>query len=176
MSLDKALRFVFAREGGFVNDSADRGGATNMGVTQSVYDRYRIALGILTPLSVEFMRPDEAATIYKDRYWTPAQCFRMFEPLDLVHMDSTVQHGQGNSSRMLQQALGVAVDGRVGLNTIAALIKADAKSLMQDYLHYRDLFYDEIIANDPSQVRFRNGWENRMLALRAEVDTYYQEQ
>ena len=36
----KALKFVLAREGGYVNNPNDKGGATNKGITQNTYNAY----------------------------------------------------------------------------------------------------------------------------------------
>lgn len=38
---DQCLKFVLEREGGYVNHPADRGGPTNKGIVQKVYDQYR---------------------------------------------------------------------------------------------------------------------------------------
>ena len=40
-NFQKALEFVFHAEGGYSNHKNDRGGATNMGVTQTAYNAYR---------------------------------------------------------------------------------------------------------------------------------------
>ena len=42
---DRSLPLVLANEGGYVNHPADRGGATNKGVTQASFDVYRGTLG-----------------------------------------------------------------------------------------------------------------------------------
>ena len=41
---ERSLQFVLEREGGRVDDPRDRGGRTNKGVTQRVYDAHRRAL------------------------------------------------------------------------------------------------------------------------------------
>ena len=43
---ERALDFVLEVEGGYTNDPVDRGGATNKGILQRVYDRYRKAEGL----------------------------------------------------------------------------------------------------------------------------------
>ena len=45
-NFERALEFVFPSEGGYVNNKYDRGGATNMGITQNTYDAYRQRQGL----------------------------------------------------------------------------------------------------------------------------------
>ena len=39
------LKFVLAREGGYVNDKDDPGGETNKGITHTTYNSYRRSKG-----------------------------------------------------------------------------------------------------------------------------------
>lgn len=67
-NFESCLAFVLAEEGGFVDHPDDPGGATNMGITQSVYDAARISGGL--PLrSVRAIDPAETHAIYRHRYW-----------------------------------------------------------------------------------------------------------
>ena len=68
MSFDDALAFVLKREGGRVDDPKDRGGRTNRGVTQRVYDRYREQHD-LPPADVWDILPAEVKAIYRAGYW-----------------------------------------------------------------------------------------------------------
>lgn len=68
MSFERALEWLLPIEGGYVNHPSDTGGATNMGVTQAVYDAWRASRG-LEPVSVKHLTRNEAAAIYKERYW-----------------------------------------------------------------------------------------------------------
>ncbi|MBE7706425.1 MAG: hypothetical protein E7Z91_04190 [Cyanobacteria bacterium SIG30] len=45
-NFEKALQCLFPSEGGYVNDSRDFGGPTNMGVTQNTYNMYRKNQGL----------------------------------------------------------------------------------------------------------------------------------
>ena len=40
-----ALNFVLEREGGYVNDPDDKGGATNKGITQNTYNSWLKSVG-----------------------------------------------------------------------------------------------------------------------------------
>ena len=64
--VDKTLVF----EGGLSNDPADPGGRTYKGVTQRVYDAYRVEKG-LPKQDVALMSNDECYDIYEHQYFIP---------------------------------------------------------------------------------------------------------
>jgi lysozyme family protein len=157
---DMGLVFVLAREGGFVDDPVDRGGATNFGVTQRAYDRY-CQRHEFTQRSVRDIEQQEVRAIYFEDYWTLVHADKLPPPLDLIMFDSAVQHGVSGATKLLQRALGVKVDGAFGPVTLKAAINYLADKVADQ----RRTYYKDIIANDPSQKRFENGWNNRMAAL-----------
>ncbi len=168
---DYCLKFVTQPqiEGGYSDHKADRGGATNHGVTQKTYDTFRRNAG-LSLRSVRQITDDEVAAIYRTMYWNVAKCGLLPEPLDLYVFDAAVNHGPGRAAKLLQQALGVAVDGAIGPVTIDALQEELAAGQLQELCHnflaIRLEFYDQIVDNDPSQKVFLAGWENRIEHLR----------
>ena len=52
--------------------------------------------------------------IYEEGYWLPPGCDLLQRRLDLVQFDTAVNMGVGRAVRMLQGALGCAVDGDFG--------------------------------------------------------------
>jgi lysozyme family protein len=94
MSADfqRALAFVLEVEGGYTNDPVDRGGATNKGILQRVYDIYRKAEG-LRSADVRHILNIEVEEIYRDAYWLEGDCDRMPWPVSLVHFDACVNTG-----------------------------------------------------------------------------------
>ena len=66
-NFDKCLALVLKSEGGFVNNPADPGGMTNLGVTKTVWEEWvghqvdEKAMRALTPADV--------APMYKAKYW-----------------------------------------------------------------------------------------------------------
>lgn len=157
---DYAVAFILEREGGYVDDPSDRGGATNYGITQATYDRYR-ARNQFAPQPVRDMPQSEARLIYLAEYWFAVSADKHPEPLDLVMFDAAVQHGVGAAIRMLQQVVGVPVDGICGPLTL----NAAQTYLSSAVLRHRREYYAEIIAGDATQRRFERGWDNRLLAL-----------
>lgn len=161
----RSMPFVLRWEGGFVDHPADPGGATNKGVTQAVYDRWRARQG-LPQRSVRQLEEGEMNAIYRQGYWTPPRCDLLPTDLALVQFDTAVNMGPGRAVRFLQHAVGVAVDGDFGQGTRRAVDSADGGVLAR-YCDRREQFYRAIVAKKPSQKVFMKGWMNRLNALRA---------
>ncbi|MGE0278347.1 MAG: glycoside hydrolase family 108 protein [Nitrospiraceae bacterium] len=160
---DDALAFVLKAEGGYVNDPVDRGGATNMGVTQATYDAYRNAKG-LSPLAVSKITNLEVEDIYRTRYWDECQCDSLPWPVSLVVFDAAVNHGPHRAKQFLQQAAAVTADGKIGPQTRAAIAAMPADTLVNNFLWYRLQYYRDISKGD--QQKFLRGWLTRTLHLR----------
>lgn len=154
----RSLPVILKAEGGYVHDPDDRGGATNKGVTQKTYDSWRKS-ELLPVRPVKEIQDVEVETIYRQDYWFAGRCDALAWPVSLVHFDACVNHGVGRASKMLQDAAGVAVDGKVGPKTIAA-VNADPAGVVKRYLEERERFYRLIgIGN---QGKFLKGWLARL--------------
>jgi len=106
-TFDLALAHVLRWEGGYSNDPADPGGATNKGITQITYDEWRMERG-LPARSVREMTDDEMRAIYAERYWYPVAADwdkRSHPGVALYLFDAAVQHGPG-WARVLAQEVG----------------------------------------------------------------------
>ena len=179
---DKALLFIFGNEGGYSNDPDDRGGATNLGITQSTLDRARRQMPDL-PESVEDLTREPAAEIYRVLYWEESKADMMPYPLCTLHFDAAVNHGVGGAGKLLQQTInnyavkaGLSVrvdeDGAVGPKTLDALdeciaVKNNIALICTIYCNEREKFYRAIVASRPDQSRFLRGWLNRLDRNRA---------
>ena len=166
---DYCLAFVLRVEGRYSNREADRGGPTNAGVTQKTYDEYRKNAG-LSKRDIKSITTDEVTGVYRTMYWNVAKCGVLPPPLDLYVFDMAVNSGPRRAVKTLQSLLGVGADGALGPVSIAALQEDAAAGrlpeLCNNYLAARLDFYDEIVANDPTQKENINGWRNRVEHLR----------
>lgn len=148
---DKALTLVLKYEGGFSDIKEDRGGATMKGVTQKVYDSFR-RLWKKVVQSVRGISNDEIGSIYKTGYWDTVSGDSLPYPVDIVSFDSAVNCGPGRANRWKDAAL-----------------NADPKVWAKGIIKLRRLHYATIIKNNPSQIKFKKGWENRVRDLEKEV-------
>lgn len=164
MSLAQALAFTLKEEGGFVDDPADHGGATNRGVTQATYATYRHNKG-LSLRSVGDIEDHEAADIYQAMYWVPAHCGELEAHLGICHFDWAVNHGVQGAMATLQQSLGVPADGVFGPVTRRALDSELPGQVVIRYLELRRRWYRDRAQAEPDQAKFLMGWLGRVERL-----------
>ncbi len=151
-----------------MNDPDDPGGATNKGVTQRVYDGWRIRQG-LPKRDVRQLQDTEMQAIYEAGYWLPPRCDLLQRQLDLVQFDTAVNMGVGRAVRFLQQSLSCRVDGDFGSNTKKAADACDLGATITAYCTAREAYYERLIVKNPKLAKFRKGWMNRLNALRKEI-------
>lgn len=159
---EQSLKLVLAHEGGFVNHPADPGGPTNFGVTQKVYDAYRVNKGLASQ-TVRMIGQDEVADIYRNQYWG-APCERLPAGVDYAVFDYSVNSGRTRAVMDLQRTLndngaGLKVDGQAGEATFAALSKMnDISSLIESYCDHRMSFLKSL----STFKTFGTGWKRRV--------------
>ncbi|MCC5987152.1 MAG: peptidoglycan-binding protein [Pararhodobacter sp.] len=118
---------IVAREGGFVNDPDDPGGATNFGVTIHTMRRLGLDLtgdGVIDESDVRALTREQAIEIFITHYWARPRINALPEPLQPPVFDMYVNAGS-NAVRILQRLLvdmghDIAVDGVIGPQTIRA--------------------------------------------------------
>lgn len=159
-NFEKALALVLVHEGGFVNDPHDRGGATNRGVTQAVYDAYRKMRG-RGQQSVKFITDEEVRAIYKFQYWDKVQGDWLPSGLDYAVFDFAVNSGVSRAAKYLQAVVGVAQDGQIGARTLGAITSPTAAIIALcdrriGFLRNLDKFW-----------RYGKGWTRRVVDVRA---------
>lgn len=126
---------IVAREGGYVNDPDDPGGATNHGVTIGTMRRLGMDLtgdGRVTTEDVRALTRGDAVDIFIRHYFVDPGIARLPEALQPSVFDMYVNAGS-NAVRILQKllckmGLSVAVDGVIGPQTAAAAETAARKA------------------------------------------------
>ena len=169
-AFDAAMDFTLPAEGRFVDDPDDAGGPTMEGITQAVYDRYRLSIGEINQ-SVELMTDSERDAIYSQQYWIPAHCNEMPVQLAVCHFDWAVNHGVTGAIETLQKILQVTADGNFGPKTRSAMLSADVDTIVSNYLDARRAWYKQRVIDVPSQQKFLNGWLKRVDDLESYIAT-----
>jgi len=165
---------IVAREGGFVNDPDDPGGATNFGVTIHTLRRLRPNQQVSVQ-DVRALTREEAIEIYIDHYFTRPRIAQLPEPLWASVFDMYVNAG-ANAVRILQRlfvqmGLQLAIDGVIGPQTIAAAHRAydiAPAHLVDAYGIARRDYYYSIADRRPASRKFarrrdggKGGWITR---------------
>lgn len=127
LSVEDIAKEIIAREGGYVNDPDDPGGATKYGVTIGTMRRLGIDLtgdGAVTTADVQALSRERAARIFIEYYYHRPQIDALPQVLQASVFDMYVNAG-ANAVRILQRLLNdmgqaVMVDGALGPKTIAA--------------------------------------------------------
>ncbi len=173
---DRALKHVLAMEGGFTDDPYDPGGPTNKGITLEVFARWKnvtIEATSRARLIDELKRiPDDVVrAIYEARYWRPGRCQELPGKIAVFHFDACVNHGVTGAARLLQEAVGIDVDGEIGPVTLAAVRQRATSEVLNAYAEARRARYRSL----PHFWRFGRGWLNRvektLAAARMETST-----
>lgn len=181
--VDLLAPYIKKWEGGFVNDPADRGGATNMGVTIGTFEVYCRRKGYPRP-TVERLKkltPSEWTDILKTMYWDRWQADKIKSQKVANILVDWVWGSGVHGIKIPQRILGVEADGIVGEKTLQALNAQDPDKLFQEIYEARRKFllditeesinrYEAKIGRKATEEellrhtnkRFLRGWNNRL--------------
>ncbi len=191
----EAFRKLLGIEGGFVDDPADRGGATKYGISLRFlkaagdidedldgYADFDLDFdGDIDGRDIRKLSLGDARYLYLKFFWEELECESFPEPIGEMLFDQGVNGGNHAARKLLQQAINlclgragvspIGVDGGVGKETRRGLQKVLGHSLLgisaivDAYRQVVKERYKEIVRRNPSQARFLNGWLNRAEAL-----------
>lgn len=181
MNIETFITALIKREGGYVNNPADRGGATKYGITEAV------ARGKGYKGSMKDVPESLARDIYRQQYWIQPR----FDQVNLISpliaeelLDTGVNCGVGFAKPTLQRALNLLnnqgkggwsdllIDGVYGPATLTAFKtylakrgKEGEKTLLKVPNILQGNRYIEIAERNPSQEQFFYGWISQRVAL-----------
>src|SRR5262245_48903679 len=170
-SFDAFFPTLLKHEGGFVDDPADPGGATNKGITLATFQRTaRRFLGVDPTLeNLKALTDAQAGKIYKPMYWDAVRGdeIGLQELADIV-FDFQVNAGD-SASELLQKVINdvganprLSVDGDIGPATMRALNSVDQKDAYRRYKQGRIDYYQDLVARRPALGKFLLGWLKRV--------------
>jgi lysozyme family protein len=155
---------IIKREGAETNDPDDSGGHTKYGISEKAHPE------AWQDGDVSYA---EARGIYKQEY-VLAEHFEQIPDLWLQHqvVDFGVPHGADTAARLLQQLVGVGVDGNIGAKTLEAiaaypggtLFGVPVPGIVLLNMAFRDarVLYDATIAKRrPKDLKYLLGWIRR---------------
>jgi Glycosyl hydrolase 108 len=150
----RALEITLKYEGGYANHPNDPGGATQNGVTQRVYNKYRTMRR--KPIrGVQHIARNELEDIYQSGYWIASGASSCEWPLSLAVFDLAVNSGAGRARQFLAEI------GEVGTP------RDRADRLMMR----RRKFFLAIVAHNRRLAVFLQGWFSRCDQLEEAIAT-----
>lgn len=162
----EAVGFVLRNEGGFVNNPADPGDATNFGITLATLSAWR---GVSASVKdVQALTAKDATTIYYARYWCPLSLSLLTKASCATAIfDAAVLFGPGASALCCQKALvrtnyTLQIDGHMGLQTITALNTVRPDMFLKAFTDCLLTRVASIIDSRPASTVFREGWDSRI--------------
>ena len=145
---DKFIAILVKLEGGVSDHKLDKGGLTNLGVTQATYDEYRLKLA-KSKQTVKKITRSEVDDIYKKNYYDRIGYIEE----DYAHFlmfDLAVNSGPGRAKQCVTEVRN----------------PHNAKEI----LTWRRQYYNKIVASNPSQQVFLKGWMNRLKLIEKEFN------
>jgi lysozyme family protein len=162
-NFDACLRLVLRHEGGFVNNPADPGGMTNLGVTKKAWEEYTGAYA--TEADMRQLTPELVRPFYKRRYWDAIKGDLLPDGVDYVVFDCAVNSGPMKAGKILQSVIGLPQDGIIGVQTLNAVNVIPIEGLVHDYTRQRLAF----LVSLPTFATFGKGWTARIMEVEREA-------
>ncbi|WP_312999669.1 glycosyl hydrolase 108 family protein [Leclercia sp.] len=171
MTLDQIIDATIKAEGGYVNDPADSGGATNYGITEKVA-RANGYTGDMRSLPLA-----TAKQIYRNEYLVKPGFADFPSEIAAELFDTGVNMGPATAAKFLQRAINalqgssLTVDGKMGPATKSAVnaylaSRVNSASILLKALNcLQGVRYIEIVEKNPSQRKFVNGWISQRISL-----------
>ncbi len=159
----KSFELMLKSEGGYVNNPADPGGMTNLGVTKATWENW---VGRESDeAEMRGLTPEKVEPLYKKKYFDAVRGDELPMGLDYLMFDFAVNAGAGRAIKTLQTAVGVTPDGGFGPMTMAAVQAVDPVELIERFSQAKEDFYRSL----NTFATFGKGWLNRVADVKVKA-------
>jgi len=188
-AFDYAYNKTLGHEGCYADVPEDRGGRTKYGITETTLME-AIRLGLIGPVGIRDLTPEQARFIYKALYWNPLK-LQVIKDIAIAAeiFDTAVNSGVKKAIIIAQLALEylgepIDLDGIIGpatLNLINKWCVKDPRALMValngiQFIHFCAIIDPHLIDTIKTLVRpsadqrqFARGWTRRIQEYRGTV-------
>jgi len=161
----KSFELMLKSEGGYVNNPADPGGMTNLGVTKATWENW---VGRASDeAEMRSLTPEKVEPLYKKKYWDAVRADDLPVGLDYLMFDFGVNAGPGRAIKVMQSAVGVTPDGGFGPLTLAAVQAIDPVELIEKFSQAKEDFYRSL----GTFATFGKGWLNRVADVKVKANS-----
>lgn len=137
------------------NGSKDLGGETKFGIAKNGDPK----------LDITNLTLGQARQIYIDRYWNPLRLSELHPEVAAYVFDIAMGSWINKAAKMLQKAVGVLDDGKIGPKTIEKANSMSPQVVIENMKMWRKEYYKENVSKIPNNKVFLKGWTRR-------ADTY----
>lgn len=161
----KSFELMLKSEGGYVNNPADPGGMTNLGVTKATWENW---VGRASDeAEMRSLTADKVEPLYKKKFWDAVRGDELPVGLDYLVFDFGVNAGPGRAIKVMQSAVGVTPDGGFGPLTLAAVQAIDPVELIDKFSQAKEDFYRSL----GTFATFGKGWLNRVVDVKVKANS-----
>lgn len=153
--VEAIINRTLEHEGVLADDRHDPGGLTKWGIASRYHPE---------ALDPAFTLADAKRIYYHEYYLTP-RLYNLPVIIQPVVFDMGVNLGAQTAVRLLQAAVHVPADGKIGPITKTAASQANPTTLLTSLVESRILYYFARILESPSKQKFANGWVRRSLSF-----------
>lgn len=161
-AFNKSFDRLISHEGGWSDDKKDpgnwTGGRPGVGVLKGT--KFGIAANTYPDVDIKGLTLDAAKAIYYRDWWLKIGAEEIHPALVFQMWDFAVNAGMGTARRGLQYAARVAVDGKIGPVTLAAVKAAPLNDLLLRFNSFRLRYYTSL----STWPTYGKGWTNRVAA------------
>ena len=162
---NKAINKMLNLEGGKTYEKSDRGGKTNLGITQRTYNDWKDS--IKQPRADVFkITVEEAKEIYKKNYWDIIKGSKLPHSVAQAILSMALTDGPQDAIRHTQKILGIPPTGTMGPVTMKAIwtaTKQKGESKLTNYIVDKQI---QRYQSDEQAKTYGRGWTNRAESLR----------
>jgi len=153
-AFSEAIKKTLIYEGGYVNDPDDAGGETNFGISKRSYP----------DVDIKNLTLAGAKEIYRRDYWERLRADEITHQQVADELfDTAVNMGVRTATKLIQMALDVHPDGKLGNITLTSLNKSDAEKILLKFKLAKIARYTYLAKKRPANRKYLLGWINRTL-------------
>lgn len=158
-NFDQCFAYVLKSEGGYMDNPADPGGATNLGCTKAVWEEF---VGhTVTKAVIKALTPNDVRPLYHQRYWNTVRGDDLPDGVDYAVFDFAINSGPSRAIKALQKAVGATPDGQIGPKTLALLERANHRDVASQICEARLEFLQSL----STWANFGRGWKSRVATV-----------